>query len=209
MKVNSLTCSWNWKVASNGVKRIRNTSAQGDSTTGVKTLDVGLVTLHVKNMSIRKWIKINNLQPVDTKLFIVDGLTESQNPWERMHYFQRMEDKQYWQWAVKAAFGVNHHLPKESKRRVHIIRIAVRLLDDQNVPAGCKYLVDALEDFGHIYKDSRRYTRVTFDQRKCSPDEEEHMEVYLSDWGGDTKGVTHLSSACPLCGQAQRQSKSG
>ena len=122
---------------------------------------------------------------MDTKVCILEGLTESQNVWERMHYRKRMEDKEYWLWSVKAAFGVNHHLPEGAKRQIHIVRVARRLIDDQNLPAGCKYLVDALEKFRHVYKDSRKYTRVTFDQRKCSPEEEEHMRVEVGDWAGD------------------------
>jgi|TARA_Y100000310_G_scaffold84459_1_gene81315 hypothetical protein len=113
----------------------------------------------------------------------IDEVTPSQNPWERMHWTKRSEARDFWFWLVREAAGTR---PAErSKKRVRIVRIAKRLIDDQNVPAGCKYLVDALQTYGHIYRDSRTWTRITFDQRKCGSDEKPHMEVTVTEWAGD------------------------
>lgn len=116
--------------------------------------------------------------PHHTMQFSVEMVSQSQNPWERQHWTARMKDKEDWFWLVKAAAGVKD--PAKEKKHVHIIRVGERLIDDQNVPAGCKYLVDALQAFGHIWRDSRSWTRVTFDQRKCRKDEVPHMEVTIS-----------------------------
>lgn len=105
-------------------------------------------------------------------------VTESQNPWERMHWSSRMKDKEAWFWLVKGEIGVAE--PKKEFKNVHIIRVAKRMIDDQNMPAGCKYLVDALQAFGHIWRDSRKWARVTFDQRVCREGEAPHMEVTIS-----------------------------
>lgn len=111
--------------------------------------------------------------------FSLDAITASQNPWDRMHWSKRQKDKEMWFWLVKQKLGVRE--PLKEQRLVHIIRVGERLIDDQNAPSGCKYLVDALEEFGHIYRDSRQWTRITFDQRKCKRGEKPHMEVEISD----------------------------
>ena len=110
--------------------------------------------------------------------FKIDAITLSQNPWERIHWTTRQKQKELWYWLVKSAIGETN--PKKKPKHVHIIRVAKRLIDDQNVSAGTKYLVDALQAFGHIYRDSRPWARVTYDQRKVRPGEEPHMEVTIT-----------------------------
>lgn len=112
--------------------------------------------------------------------FSIDAVSQSQNPWERIHWSARAKDKDYWFWLIKAKLGVKE--PLKEQRLVHIVRVGERMIDDQNVPAGCKYIVDALQTFGHIYRDSRQWTRVTFDQRKCISGEKPHMEISISTW---------------------------
>lgn len=119
---------------------------------------------------------------MNTETTHLPGVTRSQNPWERMHWSKRQEDKEYWFWIVKLKLG--QRKSSKQKRQVHIVRVARRTLDDANVPAGCKYLVDALQEFGHIWNDSRKWTRVTFDQRKIKDGEDEHMEITISPWAG-------------------------
>ena len=111
--------------------------------------------------------------------FEIPAVTSSQNPWDRMHWTQRSAQKEHWFWLIRATMGVQETSAK--KRLLHIVRVSKRLIDDQNVPSGCKYLVDALVEFGHLYKDSRNWTRITFDQRKCGKDEQPHMEVTISE----------------------------
>ena len=108
--------------------------------------------------------------------FHIDGITDSQNKWDRKHWSQR--EREFWYWLVKEKIGVVE--PVKEPRHVHIIRVSTRLIDDQNVPSGCKYLVDAIQAFGHIWRDSRKWARVTFDQRICKPQEKPHMEVIIS-----------------------------
>lgn len=112
--------------------------------------------------------------------FSLDDVTPSQNPWDRTNKWEKMKIKEYWCWLVKIAAGVVE--PEQVPKHVHIIRVSKRLIDDQNISAGCKYLVDALQEFGHIWRDSRKWARVTFDQRKCRPDEVPHMEVTITPW---------------------------
>lgn len=111
-------------------------------------------------------------------LFRIDAISESQNPWDRMHWSTRQRNKDFWYWLIKARLGVRE--PLKERRLVHITRVSKRLIDDANVPSGCKYIVDALQQFGYIYNDSRRWTRVTFDQRKCRKNEPPHMEIAIS-----------------------------
>lgn len=99
-----------------------------------------------------------------------------------MHWTQKRGSRglrDEWFWLVKAELGINE--PQvDYPVHVHIIRVANRLIDDSNLPAGTKYLIDAIVEFGHAVDDSRKWMRTTYDQRRCRKDEEPHMEVTIS-----------------------------
>lgn len=116
--------------------------------------------------------------------FSISEVTTSQNAMHRMHWAVRHKMRDRWYWLVRTACGVTPeylggHEIRPAYYHLHLVRVATRLLDDQNVPAGTKYLVDALAYYGHIYRDSRKWLRLTFDQRKCDSGEEPHMEITI------------------------------
>lgn len=108
--------------------------------------------------------------------FVLDGVTPSQNVTDRIHWTTRRMLRDEWYWLVKASAGVREPR-RELPIKLKITRVGKRLIDDGNLPAGCKYLIDALVEFGHAVDDSREWMRVTYDQRRCRSDEEPHMEV--------------------------------
>ena len=113
------------------------------------------------------------------QVFNLDGVTPSQNKTDRMHWTKKGDLKDEWYWLVKAAAGVRGE-KQEEPVRMHIIRVSKRLIDDSNVPAGCKYLIDAFVKFGHAKDDSHRWMQTTFEQRKCKTGEAPHMEITLA-----------------------------
>jgi len=83
------------------------------------------------------------------------------------------------EWHEPVAYTVGRCKFKPTKATVTIVRVAKRLIDDLNVPAGCKWLLDAFVEQGWLVDDSREWCRVTTDQRKAEPGESEHMEVEI------------------------------
>ena len=89
-----------------------------------------------------------------------------------------MELRDEWYWLVREAAGTGYEACTQPQS-VSIQRVSKRLLDDGNVAAGCKYLIDALRKFGLIVDDSRKWARISFDQRKTDKNESPHMEIIL------------------------------
>lgn len=111
--------------------------------------------------------------------FNLIDITPTQNAVDRMHWTERMKLRDYWYEVVRGTCGMKS--PRETKKkRVKIIRVAKRLIDDLNIPSGCKYLLDAFVSYGWLVDDSVKWCRVQTDQRKCKKEEEEHMEVIIS-----------------------------
>ena len=70
--------------------------------------------------------------------------------------------------------------PEKNPVNLHIVRVGKRLIDDGNIPSGTKYLIDAIVRWKHAVDDSRKWMRVSFDQRKCEDGEAPCMEITLS-----------------------------
>lgn len=83
------------------------------------------------------------------------------------------------EWHDLVGYTVGRCKRQPTKARVEIVRVARRLIDDLNVPAGCKWLLDAFVELGWLVDDSREWCRVTTDQRKAEKNETEHMEVRI------------------------------
>ena len=110
---------------------------------------------------------------------VIPSVTPSQNEVDRMPWWDKMKMRDEWYWRVRIALRENGWVLEKWKRgpmQVHIIRVAKRLIDDGNLPSGCKYLLDGLTKEGLLTDDSRKWCRATFDQRKCEA-EEPHMEI--------------------------------
>lgn len=105
-------------------------------------------------------------------------MTPSQNVLDRMHWSAKHRLRDEWYWKVLWRCGKKVAQP--IKMRVKITRVSNRLLDEQNLSAGMKYLVDALREYGHIYEDSPRWCEFRCDQKQCGADEDPHMIVQVS-----------------------------
>ena len=67
-----------------------------------------------------------------------------------------------------------------TRASVTILRVGKRLIDPLNVPAGCKWLLDALVENGWLRGDSYEDITIQTDQRKCGKTEEPHMVVTIT-----------------------------
>ena len=88
-----------------------------------------------------------------------------------------------WLWRIRIALKEKNlvlETATEETKSVHILRVSKRLIDDGNVPSGAKYLLDALVKERLLRDDSRKWARVTFDQRKARSDEGDHMEITIA-----------------------------
>lgn len=68
----------------------------------------------------------------------------------------------------------------DTRASVYILRVSKRLIDPLNVPAGCKWLLDALVFKGWLRGDSYEDIVIQTDQRKCEPGEEPKMEITIT-----------------------------
>ena len=66
-----------------------------------------------------------------------------------------------------------------AKAHVSIVRVSNRLIDPLNVPAGCKWLLDAFVGKGWLRGDGYDDITIQTDQRKCGKGEEPHMEITI------------------------------
>lgn len=110
--------------------------------------------------------------------FILPGVTLSQNELDGQHWGKKHREKLLWEKCVGyiARRGPGNGL----RAHVRIVRVSKRLLDPLNVPAGCKWLLDALVTFDWLVDDSERWCAVEVGQRKCEKNEEPHMEVTIT-----------------------------
>ena len=120
------------------------------------------------------------MNPMETivQKFNLDGVTFSQNRVDRMHWSVRREDKHQWGWKIKQAIGYIENAAEEP-RRVEIVRVGKRTIDQCNIPSGCKGLIDCLTELGHLYDDSPQWASFSFAQRKCGEGESPHMEISI------------------------------
>lgn len=118
-------------------------------------------------------------------IYKIPDVTPSQNVLDRMHWAAKHRLRDDWYWRVRWRCG--NKKPIKIKMRVTITRVSNRLLDEQNLSAGMKYLVDGLKQYGHIYEDSPKWCEFRCDQRKCTGDEEPHMVVQISPVRNRTK----------------------
>ena len=95
-----------------------------------------------------------------------------------MHWSAKHRLRDEWFWKVLWRCGKKD--AKQVKMRVKITRVSKRLLDEQNLSAGMKPLLDALVEYGHIYQDSPQWCEFICDQKYCAADEEPHMIVQIS-----------------------------
>lgn len=116
--------------------------------------------------------------------FSLPAVTLSQNKLDGKHWTVKHEQRQYWHQLVVLVCGKpdRDQLPsiKASKASVHILRVGKRLIDPLNVPAGCKWLLDALVNQGWLRGDSYEDVVIQTDQRKCEPGEEPHTVVTIT-----------------------------
>ena len=113
----------------------------------------------------------------------IDALTPSQNVVDRMNRWKKMELRDFWYWLVKGALGrqkLDLAQWKRETKSVLVLRVSTKLIDDSNVPSGCKYLIDSLKNEKLIVDDSRKWVRNSFDQRKTNKGEIPHMEITIS-----------------------------
>ena len=88
-----------------------------------------------------------------------------------------------WYWLVKGALGrqkLDLAQWKRETKSVLVLRVSTKLIDDSNVPSGCKYLIDSLKNEKLIVDDSRKWVRNSFDQRKTNKNEIPNMEITIS-----------------------------
>ncbi len=99
-----------------------------------------------------------------------------------MHWRSTYQERNDWHELVNL---IIRKAKNEETRPMQIsfCRVAKRLIDDLNVPAGCKWILDALVLNGWLVDDSWKNCRVVLSpdgwQRKIKKGEEEHMEIYL------------------------------
>lgn len=113
-----------------------------------------------------------------TYTFQIPGVTPSQNQLDGKHWAYKHRQKKYWFEAVGYTARRCTFVPK--KATVHIERVSKRLIDELNIPAGCKWLLDAFVEMGWLYDDSPDFCSVTTGQRKCLKGEEPHMGVTIT-----------------------------
>lgn len=120
----------------------------------------------------------------DSRTFKFSGVTPSQNEINGVHWSKIHKIREEWKTVV---FYTARRAPVLETRpmKVTIMRVSDRLIDDLNVPAGCKWLLDALVSLGWLVDDSHRWCRIFNDpthgwQRKREKGEDPHMEVTLS-----------------------------
>lgn len=111
-------------------------------------------------------------------IYKIPDVTPSQNVMDRMHWSAKHRLRDDWYWKVLWRCGKRKR--REVKMRVRITRISTRLLDEQNLAAGMKYLLDALVMYGHIYDDSPKWCNFICSQRLCRGSEQPHMVVQVS-----------------------------
>ena len=119
--------------------------------------------------------------PKVTKI-IIEGVTPSQNIFDRTHRWGKADIRDEWYVRVRKATGGQRNPPERSPVFLNVVRVSERLIDDANAPAGFKYMIDALVKYGYAVDDSRKWMRLLYDQRLCEPDEEPHMEITIRPW---------------------------
>ncbi len=90
--------------------------------------------------------------------FNIPGITPSQNELDGRHW--RVKHGYKVEWHELVGYVVGKCREKPTKARVSIVRVARMLIDDLNVPAGCKWLLDAFVELGWLVDDSREWCRV-------------------------------------------------
>ena len=101
----------------------------------------------------------------------VSGVTPSQNVYDRMHWAKKHQLRN--EWYEKVRYEIGTRSPRNDRRAfVKITRVSNRLIDPLNTQAGCKYILDALVEFGHLRGDAFKDIDIQVTQRKCKKGEE-------------------------------------
>ena len=113
----------------------------------------------------------------------IPDVTPSQNIVDRLNRWERMALRDDWYYRVKEALQTSkwdHAKWIVEPKSISILRVSTRLIDDGNVASGCKYMIDALKKYGVIANDSRKWARISFDQRKADKGESSYMEILIT-----------------------------
>ncbi len=113
----------------------------------------------------------------------IPAITPSQNVVDRINRWDRIALRDDWYYRVKEAVQNSKQDPSKwtkEPRSILILRVSTRLIDDGNVASGCKYLIDALKKEQIIVDDSRKWARISFDQRKTDKGESPYMEILIT-----------------------------
>lgn len=141
------------------------------------TLKHGTIRAPASVSALSTTKKSTGLDQLPSYSFTLPGVTLSQNQLDGRHWWVKHEQKTYWHEAVGY---IARKCPVEpSRARVHIVRVSKRLIDPLNVPAGCKWLLDAFVELGWLTGDGYNDLVVTTEQRKCAKGEEPQMEVEI------------------------------
>jgi len=90
--------------------------------------------------------------------------TPSQNTRDGQHWARRHRDKGAWWWSIRAAEGFLDIPRATGRRRLTIERHGRKLLDMDNMAAGCKALVDVIKHRGLILDDNPAACELVFRQ---------------------------------------------
>jgi hypothetical protein len=100
--------------------------------------------------------------------FILPLATPSGNETLRQHHWARAEHKTGLGWLLASALNLQPKIPDATgKRRLTIIRHGKRALDQDNLAAGCKSLIDCLKERRLILDDCPVCCELVFEQVPC------------------------------------------
>jgi hypothetical protein len=119
--------------------------------------------------------------PVTWTLQLPYYVTPSGNQTLRQSHWTRAEHKTGLGWLLASVLNLQPKIPDATgKRRLTIIRHGKRALDQDNLAAGCKSLIDCLKERRLILDDCPRDCELIFHQAKCGK-LDPHMVLMIED----------------------------
>jgi hypothetical protein len=108
-------------------------------------------------------------------------VTPSGNQTLRQHWATRATEQEALSWMIRSALNKQTAIPwARGKRRLTITRHGKRELDQDNLSAGCKTLIDIIKRFHLILDDCPRNCELIFNQAKCGKSDP-HMVLMIED----------------------------
>lgn len=112
---------------------------------------------------------------------VIGEATPSLNETLRMHWARRRAMATQWSFALAIGFSAADASKANGKRKLTIERRGRRLLDEDNLAGGCKFVIDAVKKLGYLVDDDPAWLELVVTQSTIKRADSPHTVLTLCD----------------------------